>query len=252
MEPRPPRRQQKFKAAPPVGPPPQHAYMLVRKGQAPGTDVNVIPPPPPPAMIPHPPVEDDRSSRTQPQGALEVAEYLRKLERERYEEIMRQREREAARGQRLKEPVPLPDLVLTASRWLLRLIVDGHIALCCYLILVYGYHLRPRAVVAIHGATLIGSVVLFGLLETVKCLVVAAVALVKDESRKRTAELEQRRERMLMKAQRVGTKDRDTGQQQGRDSGQATGVAKLAQKIQGNCLPMFQQKQKYQQRQGPQ
>ena len=118
--------------------------------------------------------------------------------------MMKEREREAARGKRTsREPTPLPDMVVSASRWLLRLIVDGHVALCCYLIVAYGYHLRPRAVVAIHGASVIGIVVLFGLLESVKCLVVAAVALVKDESRKRTAEVEQRRERMLLKAQRV-------------------------------------------------
>lgn len=238
LEPKPPRKTQKFKAVPPVGPPPQHAYMLARKGAAPGTDVNVVPPPPPPEMIPHPPVDEE--TRRDSASSEEVSAYLRRLERERYAEMMRHREREAAKGVRTsKEPLPLPELVITASRWLLRLIVDGHIALCCYLIGIYGYHLRPRAVVAIHGATLVGSFVLFGLLETVKCLVVAAVALVKDESRKRTAELQQRKERMLMKSQRVKGEQRVGGEQKKGPDVNAGFVGKLAKKMQEGCAPLL-------------
>lgn len=86
--------------------------------------------------------------------------------------------------------------------------MGGTIAASTFVIFVFGTYLEPKQVWATHAATAVGCVVNVGLFESLKCIVVACVALVKDETLKRQAEIAARKARMALKAQRLQDRTR--------------------------------------------
>jgi hypothetical protein len=107
-----------------------------------------------------------------------------------------------------KDPWPVPDWVVCLTSSLVNIFMFGIVTECCIFILYFGSYMKPGVVWATHGATFIGFVVNLGLFESVKCVVVGCVALVKDETAKRQAEIAARRARMALKAQRLQDRTR--------------------------------------------
>lgn len=200
-QPRPPPKKQAtngFTPTPPAGPPPAHAYVLAKKGVATGLDEsdvrrrakhpNLTPTPPshePPAFLRPKAPELDAKVPTPPPppGA---SSYLKKS----------------------PTPHPVPDWVRSSSEMLVYIFVGGTILESCFFIIAYGTYMEPAAIWATQAATIIGCLVNFGLFETVKCVVVACVALVRDETERRQAETDARKQRMALKAQRAQEKGR--------------------------------------------
>lgn len=186
----PPKRQVVFRPTPPAGPPPAHAYILARKGSAPGTDIDVPPPPPLPFAAPSPPLEPP-PNRVNPAHVVEA-----------YQEHLRTKAKNTIRCE-VKEAPPVPDCVVVTSQVFLNIIVASFIAVLTFYIYAFGSFFRPAAFWATHAASFYGTLANLGLFETVKCLVVAGVALVRHESERRQLEEDARRERMIMKSQMV-------------------------------------------------
>lgn len=101
---------------------------------------------------------------------------------------------------------PVPDWIVSASRACVNFIVIGLVVECCAFIIIFGAYLEPTVVWVTHASTIVGSLVCLGLFESVKCLVVAGVALVSEEAAEKEEEARARRERMALKAQ--GLQDR--------------------------------------------
>jgi len=104
------------------------------------------------------------------------------------------------------EHFPVPDWIVSLSRACVNFIVVGLVVECCLFIIIFGAYLEPTIVWVTHASTIVGSVVTLGLFESVKCLVVAGVALVSEEAAEKEEEARARRARMALKAQ--GLQDR--------------------------------------------
>jgi hypothetical protein len=101
------------------------------------------------------------------------------------------------------EPWPVPDWVVFFTASLVNFFMLGLSLECCIFIIYFGSYMHPGAVWATHGATFVGFTINLVLFESIKCLVVAMVALAQDRTIKRQADIAARRARMALKAQRL-------------------------------------------------
>lgn len=98
---------------------------------------------------------------------------------------------------------PVPDWVVWLTKNLVHAFMIISVVMCCLITVTFGIYMHPGVIWATHAATIVGSFVNLGLFETVKCVVIACVALVKDETAKRQAEIAARKARLALKAQRL-------------------------------------------------
>jgi len=213
-KPPPPKSKEVFKPTPPSGPPPAHAYILARKGAGDIDEAELIKKARPIGEItPRPPDSEPPPGLTRkavpPEpprpGGPPGGPALKPVKPGQPEEP------EPLKKQFLDPPVepnPVPDWVVALSSWMVNLFMLGLVIECCLFIIIYGVYMEPNLVWATHGATIVGVIVNLGLFESVKCIVVACVALIKDETAKRQAEIAARRARMALKAQRLQDKSR--------------------------------------------
>lgn len=205
VQPRPPpkRPQGTFQPTPPQGPPPAHAIVLAKRGGVTGIDEEAIvkrakppavPPKPPQEMLPAF-VRKSLQNTATPDGALGLPPGF-------------PRATFKIQSPEEKDPHPVPDWIVWTSQRLVEVFVGGTIAASTFVIFVFGTYLEPKQVWATHAATAVGCVVNVGLFESLKCIVVACVALVKDETLKRQAEIAARKARMALKAQRLQDRTR--------------------------------------------
>jgi len=198
--PRPPPKlpQRALLPTPPVGPPPAHAIILAKKTGFSSIDeaalVKKVKPPP---MVPKLPEEAMPSfvRRNQPAEAPDIVAH-------------RVLQGHAAPASRLgavpeKPPKPVPDWIVKASHAATQTFVGGSILGSCFFIIYWGVYLESRAQWATHAATIVGCIMNLGVFESMKCVVIACVNLVKSETEKRQEELHARKERMALKAQRL-------------------------------------------------
>jgi len=106
------------------------------------------------------------------------------------------------------ENKPIKDWVLKTTHYAAWIVVGTLIGNSMFFSLFYGSYLDDISVWATHAATVIGLLVNCGLFETLKCVVLASLALVKDETEKRSYEVDVRRQRMRLKAQRLQSEGR--------------------------------------------
>lgn len=207
-KPPPPKAKAVFKPTPPSGPPPAHAYILARKGAGDIDEAELIKKAKPLGEItPRPPDSEPPPGLTRkavpPEPPRHGGPALKPLTPEKPEKP------ELLKKQFLDPPVepnPVPDWVVALSSWMVNFFMLGLVVECCLFIIIYGVYMEPGLVWATHGATVVGVIVNLGLFESVKCIVVACVALIKDETAKRQAEIAARRARMALKAQRLQEK----------------------------------------------
>jgi len=202
---KPPPQRRQMAPAPPEGPPPAHAIILAGKAAAFGIDADAIMERtrPPPALPPMPPMEalpsfvrrvEALEDEYNPQLAAKVAQVRA---------AMKQPGKPAD-----KPPRPVPIAVVQATSALVWVFTCGSVAVWCSFIIYYGRNMAPSVEWATYGATVVGVTISLGLFETMKCVVIACVNLVQDDTVKREAELETRRMRMALKAQRFKEKSR--------------------------------------------
>lgn len=210
-KPPPPKGKAVFKPTPPSGPPPAHAYILARKGANADIDedalikkarpIDEITPRPPDS---EPPPGHTRTMPPEPPGRPQLKP-VTPAGKEKEDLLKKPLTAEQVAS---LEPHPVPDWVVALSSWSVNLFMFGLVFECCLFIVVYGSYLEPSGVWATYGATLVGFIVNLGLFESMKCVVVACVALIKDETAKRQAEIAARRARMALKAQRLQDRSR--------------------------------------------
>lgn len=183
------------KPRPPSGPAPAHAIILAKKGAMSGEE------------------EDELSRRMKPPPLLpKLPEGLapafvrRNVVPE--DDVFNKRDvfREGEKRGRARPLSVVPDWVLHASFWAVQCFVAGFILGCCFFIIYWGVHLESHEQWATHAASVVGCVINFGVFESLKCVVIACVNLMHMESLKRQEELDARRLRMQLKAQRLGEK----------------------------------------------
>lgn len=203
-------------AKPPAGPPPAHAIVLAKKTALANTDESAllarIKPPP---LAPRPP-QGDAPSFVRRSGPPEPAQVV----------AQRIAEGHAAPPKRLgaapeKPPRPVPDWVVQASYGATQIFVFGTILISCFLLLYWGVYLQPRTQWATHGATFTGCIMNLVVFESLKCVVIACVSLVKLEMEKRQEELYARKLRMQLKAQRL--QERATKRRRAEDASRSSG-----------------------------
>jgi len=183
---------------PPAGPPPAHAIVLAKKTALASTDEKaLLQRVKPPSLAPRPPLEDAPRfvRRSGPPSATQLV-------------AQRVAHGHAAPPQRLgaaseKLPRPVPDWVVQASYGATQVFVFGSIMVACFFLLYWGVYLQPRTQWATHGATITGCIMNMVIFESLKCVVIACVSLVKSEMEKRQEELYARTLRMQLKAQRL-------------------------------------------------
>lgn len=182
---------------PPLGPPPAHAIILAKKGQAGVDESTIVAKARPLVHVPKPPSESipsfiRKNFKTDSREGGDAV--LARAADHQVQEALRAGE---------KPPWPVPDWIVWATHFLVQIFVGGVVVACCVVIIVFGTYLTPGAVWATHAATVVGCIVNVGVFESIKCIVVACVALVKDETLKRQAEITARKARMALKAQRI-------------------------------------------------
>lgn len=102
-----------------------------------------------------------------------------------------------------KDPWPVPDWVVKFTESLVSMFLLGLVFECSFFIIFFGSYMRPSSVWATHAATFVGFTMNLVLFESLKCLVVAMVALAQDVTKKRQEDIAARRARMALKAQRL-------------------------------------------------
>jgi hypothetical protein len=90
---------------------------------------------------------------------------------------------------------PVPDWVVWTTEGIVYIFVTGLIVESYLFIWAYGTYLQPNAVWATIAATIIGVLVCFLIFESVKCVVLGCIAIVRDEDMKRQEEKRRREER---------------------------------------------------------
>lgn len=201
---------------PPAGPPPAHAIVLAKKTALASSDEKaLLKRVKPPSLAPRPPEEDAPSfvRRSAPPEAAQLV-------------AQRVAQAHAAPPQRLglapeKMPRPVPDWVVQASYGATQIFVFGSIMVACFFLLYWGVYLQPRTQWATHGATITGCIMNMVVFESLKCVVIAVVSLVKSEMEKRQEELYARKLRMQLKAQRL--QERVTKRRRGADTSRTGG-----------------------------
>lgn len=230
-----------LRPTPPKQPPPPHAIILARKGLGDRVDLEAvrksikpptsIPRPPPPSDLPPfvrttliqgidelaqkrkagalvpfgpppPPPTFGRKAPKAPAGrplALPQGEAL--LSQAACLHLARRNELE-------KMPTPVPDFIRDMGHLIVRAFMGLAILNSSFFIICYGLYLPASALWATHAATFVGCLVNLGFFESVKCIVMACVALVKDETVKRQAAEDARKARMLLKAQAIDRRRR--------------------------------------------
>lgn len=186
---------------PPLMPPPAHAVILARK------DVHVdeqavaarLRPPPP---IVQPPPDDTRPSF--------VHRHVEEARSPNWDQAHNHRWSLGKSLFRKRMYKPVPDWVVMVSDWSAKSFVAVALLMCGFTMYYYGTNQDSTSVWATHAATLVGCIFNLGLFESMKCVVIGCVALVKAETAKRQSELDARILRMALKSQRQhqGTKNR--------------------------------------------
>jgi len=109
-------------------------------------------------------------------------------------------------------PKPVPEFVVKVSVWTVYLFVFWIFVYSISIIGFYGVYMASSSIWATYAATLCGCLLNFGILESMKCVILGCVELVKHETVRRQAELDARRTRMALKEQRQ--KERRSRQQE--------------------------------------
>lgn len=99
-------------------------------------------------------------------------------------------------------PRPVPEVVVKVSVWIVYVFVFWIFVHSVAIIALYGVYMSNRHIWATYAATFCGCLLNFGILESMKCVILGCVELVKHETVKRQAELDARRTRMALKEQR--------------------------------------------------
>jgi len=99
-------------------------------------------------------------------------------------------------------PKPVPEVVVKVSVWIVYVFVFWIFVHSVAIIALYGVYMSNRHIWATYAATFCGCLLNFGILESMKCVILGCVELVKHETVKRQAELDARRTRMALKEQR--------------------------------------------------
>lgn len=207
----------RLQPTPPAMPPPAHAIVLARKAGVPGFDQDtVVAKARVPSPVPKPPGDPPPQNirRDIPVVDPKAVDEIAKQRKEKdiidgvpdpfaasrkdprgFFEMSRQAHDE-------KAPTPVPDYVVQSSFYLVNFFVACTILADVSVISIWGTYLPPSAVYPTYAATLIGIFVNHGLYESVKCVVIACIAMVHDETDKRDQEVEARKARMEIKAQR--------------------------------------------------
>lgn len=197
----PPKRQEFFAPKPPSGAPPGNAYMVMRKYQ-PGTDDDLLnKAPKAPESIPLP------SEPTSPVvGGFRFAEPPQLVDALKKDSDAKVKPSPRGGSERLpksRDPWPVPDWVVFVTASLVSIFMLGLVFECSFFIIYFGSYMTSAAVWATHGATFVGFTMNLVLFESIKCLVVAMVALAQDVTTERQADIAARRARMALKAQRA-------------------------------------------------
>lgn len=100
-------------------------------------------------------------------------------------------------------PKPVPEFVVKVSVWTVYLFVFWIFVYSISIIGFYGVYMASSSIWATYAATLCGCLLNFGILESMKCIILGCVELVKHETVRRQAELDARRTRMALKEQRL-------------------------------------------------
>eukprot|EP00927_Polykrikos_kofoidii_P034615 TRINITY_DN29335_c0_g3_i1.p1 TRINITY_DN29335_c0_g3~~TRINITY_DN29335_c0_g3_i1.p1 ORF type:complete len:1424 (+),score=297.99 TRINITY_DN29335_c0_g3_i1:49-4272(+) len=210
---------------PPTGPPPAHAIILKARPWAP-TNAGVqaaakrtsmappaIPKPPPEASLPSffhrsklpaDQVGGEETVAKKEETALLLANAWKK-----YSEGSRPRPSALRRLLWKKPPehYPVPDWIVKASVIAVQCFMSLTILMCCLTIVWFGTNFTPAVTWATHGSTIIGCVINTTLFESLKCFVLASLALVKAETIKKQQEANARFARLELKAQRADRPD---------------------------------------------
>ena len=109
-------------------------------------------------------------------------------------------------------PKPVPEFVVKVSVWTVYLFVFWIFVYSISIIGFYGVYMASSSIWATYAATLCGCLLNFGIFESMKCVILGCVELVKHETVRRQAELDARRTRMALKEQRQ--KERRSRQQE--------------------------------------
>lgn len=102
-----------------------------------------------------------------------------------------------------KGPKPVPEFVVKVSVWTVYLFVFWIFVYSISIIAYYGVYMASSSIWATYAATLCGCLLNFGIFESMKCVILGCVELVKHETVRRQAELDARRTRMVLKEQRL-------------------------------------------------
>jgi hypothetical protein len=103
---------------------------------------------------------------------------------------------------KLQVPPP-PDWVLFVGEWLVVIAVGTYVATCLVYISIFGMVMKTEIIQNVRLATLVGAAELFGVFETVKCVVIAAVQLMVHKSNAANDVITKRKLRMLEKKQHL-------------------------------------------------
>lgn len=221
--PRPPDKPPSSVPKPPPGPPPGPGMQLAQRPGVRGFDEEAVraqarPPPaqpkPPPGPPPtHPraalpgrgpvpaigPTKVDGIARAAA-GAIDgVDDLLRRFRQDPVREVALARQRHDE-----KAPKPVADYIVSISWGLVTGFAVFNLLAAVAIITFYGTYLPPEAVYPTYAATIVGMVVNMGLFESIKCVVIAAWALVDDGTSARRMTNRGRAIRMMLKRQRPG------------------------------------------------
>ncbi|CAJ1405069.1 unnamed protein product [Effrenium voratum] len=207
---------------PPAGPPPAHAIVLAKgtPQDFPGNDFQAViakAKPPPPLV--HPPSEPLPAFvyRTHSKAALQTIMDARESgpKASALEPLppkappLNDTLAFAALPPVVKEYVPpergakpVPEFVVKVSVWIVYLFVFWIFVYSVGIIAFYGVYMPSSSIWASYAATLCGCLLNFGILESMKCIVLGCVELLKHETVRRQAELDAKRTRMALKEQR--------------------------------------------------
>lgn len=214
-------------ARPPSGPPPAHAIVLARKAGVAGFDQEeLVKQARPPPHVPKPPMEKAPANTRREVPAVNpkvvdgiamarknkdivqgVADPFAAARQDPVGHVVMQR-----RAHDEKAPPPVPDWQRDAGLGVVWFIMVVHLLAFIAVITVWGTYLPTSAVYPTYAATVLGIAVNFGLFESVKCVVIACLAMVHDETEKRDIELRARRARLELKAQRFVQRGKHRGE----------------------------------------
>lgn len=204
LQPRPPPKKAHapLRPTPPSGPPPAHAIIVGSPRDK--ADAGAVPA----AKKAKPPMAKPKPPDAPPPVAARKPIERDEMDEEEVKKRMLDPSLLVTHKGIKKEPAPVPDVVVWGGHALVKLFVFGTIVTCCIFILAWGCYLEPLTVWTTHAATVVGVLCNLGLFESVKCVVVACIALVREEAIKRQAEIAVRNARKAMKAQHLQEKNR--------------------------------------------